>query len=214
MSERIPMTRAGYNKIRAELDRLQNEEMPIIEKRIATARSEGDLSENAEYHGARESQGLLLAKINLLRDKAESTGVEIRTEYANPALLVYGDARSLKQIFVNLLSNAVKFTRSGGQIVVGARIDYKGRFVATVADDGIGIAKPDQARIFQPFIQADSSVSRQYEGTGLGLPLTKSLVELHDGELDLKSKEGEGTTVKVILPKERVIGRKTAAAAE
>ncbi len=152
--------------------------------------------------------------LSLLRDKAESTGVEIRTEYANPALLVYGDARSLKQIFVNLLSNAVKFTRSGGQIVVGARIDYKGRFVATVADDGIGIAKPDQARIFQPFIQADSSVSRQYEGTGLGLPLTKSLVELHDGELDLKSKEGEGTTVKVILPKERVIGRKTAAAAE
>jgi signal transduction histidine kinase len=57
-------------------------------------------------------------------------------------------------------------------------------------------------------------VSRQYEGTGLGLPLTKSLVELHDGELELKSKEGQGTAVKVILPKERVIGRKTAAAAE
>ena len=69
MSERIPMTHAGYNKLKAELDHLQNEEMPKIEKRIAAARSEGDLSENAEYHGARESQGMLQAKINLLREK-------------------------------------------------------------------------------------------------------------------------------------------------
>ena len=69
MSERIPMTRAGYNKLKAEVDDLQNEKMPVIERRIANARAEGDLSENAEYHGARESQGLLQAKINLLRDK-------------------------------------------------------------------------------------------------------------------------------------------------
>jgi transcription elongation factor GreA len=69
MSDRIPMTRAGYNKIKAELDELQNVQMPEIEKRIGAARAEGDLSENAEYHGARESQGLLQAKINLLKDK-------------------------------------------------------------------------------------------------------------------------------------------------
>jgi transcription elongation factor GreA len=69
MSEIIPMTRIGYEKIKAELDRLEGVEMPVIISRIATARSEGDLSENAEYHGARESQGLLQAKINLLRDK-------------------------------------------------------------------------------------------------------------------------------------------------
>jgi transcription elongation factor GreA len=69
MSELVPMTRAGYNKIKAELDDLQNERMPEIEKRIAAARAEGDLSENAEYHGARESQGMLQAKINLLKDK-------------------------------------------------------------------------------------------------------------------------------------------------
>ena len=67
MSDRIPMTRAGYDKIKAELDRLQNEEMPKIERRIGAARAEGDLSENAEFHGARESQGLLQAKINELR---------------------------------------------------------------------------------------------------------------------------------------------------
>jgi len=69
MAERVPMTQTGYNKKKAELERLQNEEMPIIEKRIAEARAEGDLKENAEYHGARESQGFLQAKINQLRDE-------------------------------------------------------------------------------------------------------------------------------------------------
>ncbi len=67
--ESIPMTREGYNKIRAEIDRMETEEMPIIVERIATARAEGDLKENAEYHGARESQGLLQARINELKAK-------------------------------------------------------------------------------------------------------------------------------------------------
>ena len=69
MADRIPMTQTGYNKKKAELERLQNEEMPIIEKRIGEARAEGDLRENAEYHGARESQGLLQMKIDQIRDE-------------------------------------------------------------------------------------------------------------------------------------------------
>ncbi|MFO0912022.1 MAG: transcription elongation factor GreA [Pirellulales bacterium] len=69
MSDMIPMTRKGYDKLRAELSRMENEEMPKITQRVADARAEGDLKENAEYHGARESQGMLQAKINLLRDK-------------------------------------------------------------------------------------------------------------------------------------------------
>jgi len=69
MSERVPMTRTGFDKLKAELNVMENEKMPVIEKRIAAARAEGDLSENAEYHGARESQGMLQAKINMLRDK-------------------------------------------------------------------------------------------------------------------------------------------------
>ena len=69
MSDTMPMTRTGYDKLKAELNEMENEQMPVIEKRIAAARAEGDLSENAEYHGARESQGMLQAKINLLKDK-------------------------------------------------------------------------------------------------------------------------------------------------
>ena len=69
MSDRIPMTRTGYDKLKAQIDHMRNVEMPIILDRLATARAEGDLSENAEYHGARESQGMLQAKINMLQDK-------------------------------------------------------------------------------------------------------------------------------------------------
>lgn len=69
MADRVPMTQTGYSKLKAEVERMQNEEMPIIEKRIAEARAEGDLKENAEYHGARESQGFLQAKINERRDR-------------------------------------------------------------------------------------------------------------------------------------------------
>ncbi len=81
MSERVPMTRTGYNKLKAEVNDMENVQMPIIEKRIAAARAEGDLSENAEYHGARESQGMLQAKINLLRDKLA------RADIIDPATL-------------------------------------------------------------------------------------------------------------------------------
>ncbi|MBN1851623.1 MAG: transcription elongation factor GreA [Pirellulales bacterium] len=80
MSDPIPMTRAGYNKLKAELDELQNERMPVIEQRIATARSEGDLNENAEYHGARETLCLLQAKANVIRDKlARGTIIDVNT---------------------------------------------------------------------------------------------------------------------------------------
>jgi transcription elongation factor GreA len=80
MSDRIPMTRAGYNKLKAEVDHLQNEKMPEIEKRIATARAEGDLSENAEYHGARETHGMLMAKINLLAGKLANAQIMDHTK--------------------------------------------------------------------------------------------------------------------------------------
>lgn len=83
----IPMTRSGYNKIKSEIDRLENEEMPLIAERIATARAEGDLKENAEYHGARESQGLLQARINEMRAKLS------RASIIDPATIPQGEIR-------------------------------------------------------------------------------------------------------------------------
>ena len=90
MSEAIPMTRAGYDKLRAELDHMENELMPEIEKRIGEARAEGDLRENAEYHGARESQGMLQAKINLLRDKLNRATILDPSMIANKDEIAFG----------------------------------------------------------------------------------------------------------------------------
>ena len=111
------------------------------------------------------------------------------------------DQRRLKQILVNLLSNAVKFTPQGGKIgleVVGDRVKCEVRF--TVWDTGIGISPADQTRLFQPFIQLDSGLSRHYEGTGLGLVLVKRLTEMHGGAVHIESEVGKGSRFTVVLP--------------
>jgi signal transduction histidine kinase len=116
-----------------------------------------------------------------------------------------GDERKTKQVFVNLITNAVKFTPAGGRIAITARFDPEDGLAITVADTGIGIAEDDLDRVLKPFEQVDSSASRQHQGTGLGLPLVKAIMEVHGGRLRLESTLGSGTTVTVVFPPERVI---------
>jgi transcription elongation factor GreA len=97
MSDRIPMTRAGYDKMKAEVEQMETVEMPTLAARVAAARSEGDLSENAEYHGARESQGMLQAKINLLRDKLARAVIVERAKEANDEV-VFGVTIRVKDL--------------------------------------------------------------------------------------------------------------------
>ena len=112
---------------------------------------------------------------------------------------VKADERKVKQILYNLLSNAVKFTPENGK--VSLEVYHREPFMQVVVrDNGIGIKEEDQERVFEAFEQVDSSYGRQYEGTGLGLPLTKRLVELHGGDLYLHSKEGEGTEIILTIP--------------
>jgi len=147
---------------------------------------------------------IVRSTVALLRDRAAAGGLEIKTELMGPSLPLRGDERKLKQIVTNLLSNAVKFTPAGGDIVVAARIEER-RGVLEVRDSGIGIAPEHVARALSPFGQVDSRLSRRYEGTGLGLPLARALTELHGGTLTLDSAPGRGTTVRVILPPERIV---------
>ena len=109
------------------------------------------------------------------------------------------DAAKIKQILYNLLSNAVKFTGQGGEISIRV---YKRDAVAEfiVLDTGIGIAEQDQQRVFVEFEQVDNSYTREYEGTGLGLPLVKKMVEMHGGYVYLKSVLGQGTEVIFTIP--------------
>ncbi|MHA1113875.1 MAG: sensor histidine kinase, partial [Alphaproteobacteria bacterium] len=112
---------------------------------------------------------------------------------------VDADAGRLKQILLNLISKAVKFTAAGGRIEIAA-VEEDGGVALAVADTGIGMAADDIAVALAPFGQVDGALNRRYDGTGLGLPLSKTLVELHGGRLEIESTLGAGTRVTVHLP--------------
>ncbi len=141
----------------------------------------------------------------LINPKVEEGSLVL--DCALPAALpgLRADERKVKQVLINLLSNAVKFTPAGGRIRVTAEIDPAGALRLAVADTGIGIAPDHLARVFEPFSQVDSSLSRRHDGTGLGLPLVKALMELHQGDIELESTPGEGTTVTAVFPPARVL---------
>jgi two-component system cell cycle sensor histidine kinase PleC len=140
--------------------------------------------------------------IRLIKTRAETAGLQVSIDA--PALPdVEGDYRALKQVLLNLLSNAVKFTPRGGRVILKAeaRRDAMGeRVKVSVIDTGIGIAPSDLARLARPFEQIESQQSKTQQGTGLGLALSKSLVEMHGGVLELESQPGVGTTVSFLLP--------------
>ena len=142
--------------------------------------------------------------LRVVRERAERGGVTLHNR-VTVAPSVRCDERMLKQILLNLLSNAVKFTPQDGEVAVEASLDPLGAFQLQIRDTGIGIAEEDIPRALQAFTQVDSALSRKYDGTGLGLPLTKTMVELHGGRLLIHSVVGEGTVVTVLLPAERVI---------
>jgi signal transduction histidine kinase len=110
----------------------------------------------------------------------------------------------VKQVLLNLLANAVKFTPGGGSIDIEASIGNSGNCIIRVSDTGIGMSEEDIRTALTPFGQVESSFSRKHQGSGLGVPLVKSLVERHGGNLDIRSQRGAGTTVSITFPPERV----------
>jgi signal transduction histidine kinase len=139
-----------------------------------------------------------------VQQRAEKQGIHLALDLPENPPTLHADLRKLKQILVNLLSNAIKFTDAGGQVAM--KVWYRGGsgYVFQVIDTGIGIALEDIPKALSQFGQVDSTLGRRHEGTGLGLPLTKALVELHGGSLDLQSQPGVGTTVTVRFPAERI----------
>ncbi|GEM_PF-2419554 len=155
---------------------------------------------------------LLHAGLRVVREKSMAHRLHLVAEVADGLIDsgdVWLDERKVKQILFNLLSNAVKFTPEGGDVRVAARRIGReavadGRFdhylELAVSDTGIGISAADQARLFQPFTQIDSTLARRFEGTGLGLAMVKRLAELHGGRIALQSAPGQGSTFTVWLP--------------
>jgi PAS domain S-box-containing protein len=147
------------------------------------------------------------ASIRIVQPRAEAGGVIVTGLKPIPLPLLRADGRRLKQILLNLLSNAVKFTERGGIVSCDAYRDEDGGMVLMVTDSGIGMTEEELGIAMTAFGQVDGSLSRKHEGTGLGLPLTKGLVEAHGGEMLIKSERGKGTQVTVRFPAERVISR-------
>ena len=141
---------------------------------------------NLELAEAEVDLGEAIGKsIRLVQERAQDAGVKLLTNIDEALTVIVADERLVKQCLVNLLANAVKFTAEGGKIEVTVGRSEDGGLTVCVADTGIGIAEEDFERVLSPFGQVESAYSGTYEGTGLGLPITKALIELHGGSLGL-----------------------------
>jgi PAS domain S-box-containing protein len=143
---------------------------------------------------------ILSRSLVILKEKALRHDIKLSTQIDGIPESIVADERKVKQILYNLLANAIKFTPDGGEVTLRAE-PADGLVLVTVQDSGVGIKHEDLQRIFHPFEQADSSLSRQYQGTGLGLSLTRNLVELHGGRIWAESGgEGMGATFHFLIP--------------
>jgi two-component system cell cycle sensor histidine kinase PleC len=145
-------------------------------------------------------QPMINAAVRIARGQSESKEVDLHAVSEDPNLVIRGDERKLRQVMLNLISNAIKFTPQGGRIEITDRRTAEGELTIAVRDSGVGIAAHDLERVFEPFVQADGNLDRANSGTGLGLPLSRRLMELHGGTLHLESAPGEGTAAIVTLP--------------
>ncbi len=144
---------------------------------------------------------LCQASLGLVQQMARQKNIQIALHIDDTVEVIQGDERRLRQVLVNLLSNAIKFTPMGGQVGLEVTGDRAGETVyLTVWDSGIGIAQEDMGQLFQPFVQLNGGLSKQYAGSGLGLALVRRLVELHCGSVTVQSQVGQGSRFIVSLP--------------
>jgi len=146
-------------------------------------------------------QTLCSSSLNLVKQQAHHKRIKLHCQIEDELTEIRVDERRMRQVLVNLLSNAVKFTPDGGQVQLRIRADHFRETVElSITDTGIGIAPENISRLFQPFVQLDSALSRRYAGTGLGLALVRRITELHGGSVALESQEGKGSRFTITLP--------------
>jgi len=138
--------------------------------------------------------------LRFFRERSKRAGLTLTAQIEPGLPALYADERVVRQCILNLVSNAIKFTPSGGTVVVSVCGEAGGWTAISVADNGIGIADADLPKVLAPFGQADNAYTRKHDGTGLGLPLVKSFIELHAGSFEIRSALGAGTTVTIRFP--------------
>jgi len=142
--------------------------------------------------------------LRLLTEQANRRGVTLRSVHGAGRPCLTADHGKVRQMLLNLLSNALKFTPNGGRVTLGTKLRPGGELAVAVTDTGIGMTEDEQQMALQPFTQIDNRLTRSVKGTGLGLPLTKRLVELHGGRMEMSSVPGKGTTVTLLFPASRL----------
>jgi PAS domain S-box-containing protein len=140
------------------------------------------------------------SSLSIIGPRAAEKRIAIKDDIAGPIVLGAVDERATRQVILNLLSNAIKFTEPGGSVTIDSERRDDGQITIRVADTGIGIPSDALARIFDPFHQVDSSLSRRHEGSGLGLSISRRLMELQGGKLEIDSTIGVGTVVRAYFP--------------
>jgi signal transduction histidine kinase len=144
------------------------------------------------------------SSMRLVEPQAQKAGIGLSHSIAADLSFIRADERRMRQILINILANAVKFTPAGGKVGLAMRRTDKGLLIE-ISDTGIGIAADKVDLAMEPFSQVEADTNRHYQGTGLGLPLAKRLVELHGGTLSLASEVNSGTVVSILLPPDRVV---------
>ena len=213
---RTPLnTMIGFSKILCEHDRRKLPDAEIVEYSKLILEAAGHLlsvindildiskMQSGRYTlDAREIniEEVLQATVGASRALATESGITVQTRIAANLPAVRGDSAKLVQAFGNLLSNAIKFTLRGGSVVIEAIRLADGGIAVVIRDTGVGMTAEEVDLALSPFGQVDGSRTRWREGTGLGLPIARSLVELHGGQIKMQSEKGKGTEVAVLLP--------------
>ncbi len=162
--------------------------------------------------GEMDLKGLIESVVRMMDSRAFGSDVKLVTDITENLPNLQGDQRLIRQVLINLVTNAVKFSKSGGTVNIMSYMLDDGRLQIKITDEGVGIPKDKINQAMEPFGQvSDGAENSMYQGTGLGLPLAKAMVDLHDGELSLESELEQGTTVFVNFPAYRIIPRKTKA---
>lgn len=159
-----------------------------------------ELDEQAVAIGSEASKAL-----RLLRDEARVADIGLAANIEKDLPLLLGDPHKIQQIVINLVGNAIRYMPGGGMVNIDAQCSPDGGIILSVRDDGAGMSADDLERVISPFVRLSNPMVRQHDGTGLGLPLVKALVELHGGTFDLESTPGAGTIATARFPKTRVL---------
>ncbi len=153
-------------------------------------------------------EAVVRSSVALMRDNAQNAKIQLVVDLPDDLPLLRGDETKVKQILLNMLSNAVKYTLPGGSITVKCFVEPRG-LALQVKDTGVGIPEAEIPKVMQKYMQANNEQNKHATGTGLGIPVTKSLIELHQGILELESKEKIGTTISAIFPNERLVKKQS-----